>query len=128
VVVKVFEALAVIIIGIGLHVLWKYYTSGSKEAFKESIGTLKGKKLILYCIALALWLLFVSLLFYFLNGICVCLYNDFFVNQPLTITYTRRSYLKGKFCPSKTICQIFATLPESTNTSVFINIHTGLDI
>jgi hypothetical protein len=33
-----------------------------------------------------------------------------------------------QICPENSICHVYATLPEETATSVFINVHSGIGI
>ncbi|KAL4450819.1 hypothetical protein ABPG74_011661 [Tetrahymena malaccensis] len=67
----------------------------------------------------------------FFQDICVCsnkdsgyLIND---NMYLSTSFTRRISFK-KACPEEELCHLYATLPENTHNSVFINIHTGIAI
>jgi hypothetical protein len=62
---------------------------------------------------------------------CLCAYNDRYgvtVTQDfqLSTEFTRAS--RGKICKDNSICHVYATLPEDTDTSVFINIQTGTDV
>lgn len=108
---KIWYAAIVAVAGVLLHVLWKYFTSDSNRAFVQKINSLKGKKLLLYTIALLLWLTVVGLMFYFMNGVCYCIYNDEFGDTQYSTSFTRRIHLKEKVCPGGSICQIYATLP-----------------
>lgn len=78
------------------------------------------------------------MMFYTLHGICYCVYNDNYgasslfggpgAEYQMSTTLTRRAVFGKKLCPDNQMCRVYATLPESTDTSVFINVHTGVGV
>lgn len=46
----------------------------------------------------------------------------------MSTTLTRKGVFGAKLCPDGRICRVYATLPETTDTSVFINVHTGVGV
>lgn len=108
---KILYAAITVVAGIVLHILWKYFTAGSNKVFVEKVKSVRGGKLGWYVLALLLWVTVVGLVFYFMNGVCYCIYNDSFSGNQITTSFTRRLSMDGKVCPGKSICQIYATLP-----------------
>jgi len=72
--------------------------------------------------------IFDILLHLLFTGFCVSSYQDYvgpiFGTASLSSTFTRYFQLP-EFCPPGPPCHVYATLPEDTATSVFINVHTN---
>lgn len=65
------------------------------------------------------------------TGMCVTFFNTSYGigNSYIHFSSKFTRYLElNTVCPQGQICHIYATLPEDSSTSVFINVHTGNDI
>lgn len=92
-----------------LIILYRWSISSNRKEFWRSIKTMTTKRLAVELTCLALWIVFVAMLFSALHGICFCLWND---NIPsLSTTLTRSLIIKQKVCPDGKICRLFVTLP-----------------
>lgn len=124
--VKIVVPVAVCIVGILLSILWRFLNTHKKSEFLSKAKNIKGRRLVKELVFLGVWILFVGLLFSSFHGVCQCIHND---NLSIfSTTLTRSAVLKQKVCPSGRICRVYATLPETTDTSVFINVHTAIDV
>ena len=125
-------ALVTLLVGILLHVLWKFLNCDNKREFLDRARQISGTRLVVIFISLMLWITFVGIVMFVLNGICYCIYNDNLgsvaSNTGLSTSLTRRLFLDKKVCADESICRVYATLPELTNSSVFINAHSGLTV
>lgn len=62
---------------------------------------------------------------------CLCVFNDRYgvtMNKDFKLSTQFSRSSRGKICQDGTICHMYATLPEDTDTSVFFNFQTGTDI
>lgn len=130
---KALTASMIVLVGVLFHVLWKFLHSPNKNRqFFKDLTKLTGNDLVFIFVGLILWITFVGLIMFFLNGICYCIYNDnlgsISTSTGISTTLTRRLVLEKRVCPDNSICRVYATLPSSTNTSVFINVHTALNV
>lgn len=105
-------------------VVWKMLTrTRSHQQMK--------KEYIVAGIMLLVWLGLSVLGVALTSRACLCVFNDRYgvtvqKNYQLSTQFTRAS--RGKICKDGAICHVYATLPEDTDTSVFLNIQTGTDI
>ena len=126
-------AFMVVFVGIILHVLWKYLHSPDKYGqFFKNIKKITGHEMVYIFVGLILWITYVGMIMFALNGICYCIYNDnlgsISESTGISTTLTRRLVLERRICPQNSICRVYATLPPTTNTSVFINAHTATNV
>lgn len=79
-----------------------------------------------------LWLAISILSVIALKGVCICVFNSNYgyriKDEFMFSTQWLRSQQIDKVCEKEKLCHIYATLPEDTAHSVFINLHTGLDV
>lgn len=135
---KLVTAALVFVAGILLHIFWRWTRTPSNEEFVNRIKSLKGKAGLWYLLLLLVWATGVAWMFYALHGICYCIYNDNYGSASvygtapmlyqMSTSLTRRGVFGKKLCPDTRICRVYATLPETTDTSVFINVHTGVGV
>lgn len=83
-------------------------------------------------IVLILWLCLSVFLVVATKGACVCYYNDKYgipVDQDTKVStdFTRLLSL-NQVCGDQQICHLYATVAEDASTSVFFNVHAGMDL
>lgn len=106
-------------------ILWKRQT-------KRRVYSIAKNEIIFTCIMLFIWVLASTFLVISLKGVCVCLYNSKygakFTRDVDWSTEFSRALTIDKICKDGEVCHLYATLPENSSDSVFINVHTGTDI
>jgi len=96
-----------------------------REVYKKNSMTVLSQLLLIVILMFVLPI--------YMSGSCICFFNEGWglpiggggINWSSAIS---RSLSLDPVCPSGTICHVYPTLPEAANTSVFINIHSALDI
>lgn len=121
---KTISGICTVLFGPLMYLLFQYIKSGSIEKLRHRFRKMKWPKCRLFL--LFVWILSISLLLGMLDGVCFCSYND--VIGDFSTKVSRKRLLGDRVCEVNSICRVYATLPHSTNNSVFINIHTGINI
>lgn len=67
------------------------------------------------------------------SKLCLCTYNpkysyDLFDGFGISSEVTRSYDIAENVCELEQICHVYATLPSDTDSGVFINVHTGIEV
>lgn len=67
-----------------------------------------------------------------LKGICICIFNNKYGKKIQGDWLFSTEFIRGielsQICPDDEICHVYATLPEDSSSSFFLNVHSGINV
>jgi len=76
---------------------------------------------------------FAAISSYLMDGVCFCVFNsayglDLDWSIQFSTKFSRSFWIDGKVCPDSKICHLYATIPETGSSDIFLNIMVGSDL